>query len=596
MPIGRIVKALPGIAGPPGRSAVFTLLAGATLPADLTTVTVTTNPSLANGDLLFCQVRGAQCWLSRSGGVTTLRRHLPAQDSSTLVAGETLVIQQYNYNSFALAATVVIPAGTGGGTVQINLPAPMPVQNSAFKVQIKGYTGLLTKISGATAFSFVPDAALPAPISLVATIDFFITTASTITIPPAETTPSWLPTPGGIVPNFYADFIKGHFYWGGLVRTLSDLTPHPNFGYTLDYGDWWDSVNGATIVFDIDNGTLSAAPTGFALSFLSASNQRIDFSPQAIGPTPSGAIRTGMSGYTSATSPANFLDWTGQNYRGRGINRYCLAIKNGEPGLNLVNNMEVTPLALGNWTVEQPTKIGFSNWCLSGQNIPLQNAILRRVIIYKGQYSQPFLDAVGAAGDAPAIHTVGDSFLNGSFFLEELMLRINAAYGYVPVSNDNLGGRSLAEQAALCAAYSGTKAKWRNVIKLILDGGLSDSWQVALTSIAQIAGIGNQKHLFLYLESASTDIVNGPGDVNWDTWYNAMQRLSNRLGRHFVPTHLPAMSWASSSTADQAQIAKQLWPLSLLTSAVDFHPSETLGHQMLSQQAFLALLQWGWLQ
>lgn len=398
--------------------------------------------------------------------------------------------------------------------------------------------------------------------------------------PVTDAPPDWVPNEAVL----HIDFEENLFYWDGQARKLSDLTPHPSgIGYTLDWGGWFTG-EGATISCDMTpdvNSTIS----GHIFSSVSASNQRIDILAYNISNNPP---RKSAWAYTSATSPATFLTIPGQTYTGKGRSRYILSLKDGQEFLGVVGNTVPGSLSASLPTFEQPVRIGFANWARPNQNSPLTNCVLHSITIWPSASTIQEIDEIASKGSP--VHFLGDSFLGLQALQDAFRVYANPKSGYIPISQDGVGGSSLAEQADRVAAYSGSKLKWLNSTLVIMDGGLSDEIPFALTSLARILKYFPHDR-FIYLQQGSP--TSGYGTTAWDQWDAKNKAISHFLGDHYIPTMAHAMRYSDGSIEDEANIGEVRWPVSTMLSAGDFHPSEK-GYGMLARVIYSALSQRGW--
>lgn len=405
----------------------------------------------------------------------------------------------------------------------------------------------------------------------------------------SSTAPPWLPA-GAIL---HVDFDKGQFYWNGAVRTLADFTAHPSgVGYTLTSAQF-GTINyaaGVTISLDYTH-SFAAQPAGMLFSTVSASNQRLELVPWVTAASPA---RYATRLYTSAISPANYFYFNyGSGYEYRGRRRLTCTLQDGQLPRGEADNYEIANLTGSALTptFQTPTRMAFRNWAQSGQTSSLTNSTLHRVTIWPTARTDAEIDAIAADGYAPAIHTLGDSFLNLEYSLDQLRLRL-AAKGYVGTSQDGVGSTSLAQQAARVAAYaSTTKAKWWNSTLVIVDGGMEDLEQAGLAALARILSyIPHDRWLFLQ-PGPPTDTYTSTSRTDWNARTRAVQHF---CGDHYVPTLIEAMRLSDRSAADEAEIDQGRWPVSVKTSALDFHPNPTKGAPMLARLIHEALVARGW--
>ena len=386
------------------------------------------------------------------------------------------------------------------------------------------------------------------------------------------------------------DFDNNRFYWNGAVRTLADFTAHPSgVGYILTSAQF-GTINyaaGVTISLDYTH-SFAAAPAGMLWSTVSASNQRLEAAPAT-----SAAGRYYSRLYTGAVTPAAFLAFNyGSYYEGRGRRRLTWRVQDGQLLHGAFDNYDRANLtgSANLPTFQTPTRMAFSNWAQSGQTSSLTNSTLHRVTIWPTARTDAEIDAIAADGYAPAIHTLGDSFLNNEYSLDQLRLLL-AAKGYVGTSQDGVGSTTITQQAARYAAYATTaKEKWWNSTLVIVDGGFEGTLEEAIAAIESIrANIGHDR--WLYIQGGPNADTGAADRIALDARWAGVQTA---YPNNWVPTLAAAQALSNGSADDIAQVARGWWPASLTVGTSDFHPNSTLGAAFMADAIYDALTARGW--
>lgn len=263
----------------------------------------------------------------------------------------------------------------------------------------------------------------------------------------------------------------------------------------------------------------------------------------------------------------------GEGWRNRGRRRNTYAIAEGVLPRAIEDNFlprtETVSAALAaNGT---PTKLTFFKNGRPGATAnPLANAYLHRVQIRVGAMSNADIEALQLLNTvAEPIHLVGDSFLNGHYMTEQLLERIaTEAIGYVPISQDGVGGSTLAQQLARMQAYAGTALeKWYNSTLVIMDGGLTDNTPAdCVNAIDGMVGLLNHDR-WIYMQPPPENWR--PGAPERDAFDAKQTAIQAYAGDRFIPTITASHAYAIVDTgdagyaADQTDIADNMWPASL---------------------------------
>jgi len=394
----------------------------------------------------------------------------------------------------------------------------------------------------------------------------------------------WLPK-GAVL---HVDFTAGHFYWDGAVKTLDDLSVSSNGGYYLDYG--FGFTDTAVVALDFEHVQNTATGTVFSWTSGYSAGNRIEFKVN------NGPLDRGLTCYIkplsggSADSQTLTLNSISGDIYTVGSGRHRVLVKlinetlvNFQPDNGSSRNGDKI---VG--TLSTPTRLGFGNraWAPGDPDDPYTNGNLRSVTIYNTNPSDAQTNVIGQRGYTMPIHLLGDSFLNNYKIFAELM-GLTKGLGYISYSQDGVGSSTITEQAARLASNN---PKWHDSILVISDFGFDGTSADAITAIeSMLSALGHNK--WVYLEPAPAE---DDGTAARDTWNAKVSDMRTYCGTHFVDTLSVALANGDDSTEDNAEIAKELWPLSLKTSLTDFHPS-ALGEQLIAEIIRDALSARGWL-
>lgn len=410
----------------------------------------------------------------------------------------------------------------------------------------------------------------------------------------AAISPWWLPR-GAVL---HCDFENNSFYWAGAERTLGDLTSVAAGGYSLSYG--FGFVDTAVIVLEYSF-LNTVTPTGTVFSWTSGypSGNRIEFIPSG-GLTYGYGLQVYISplsiggGNYQGLASASKDGEGGARYRGGERHRHVIRFKNTELTKWLPDNGDYRQGTLGPGSLSTPTKLGFGcrAWASGDPDKPLTNGSLLRVTLYNTDIPTTHIQSIGRTGLYPAVHLLGDSFLNLYGILQKLEALIKTA-GYIGMSQDGVGGTSLTEQAV---RYATNNAKWRDATLVICDFGLDTTADQTLTALKSI--LANIRHdRWLYMEPAPNVATGFAARTTFDEKVYKIKDFcggSVANGGRFVETLAPALLQGDGSTADNTKIAQLLWPVSLTNSDTDFHPNHTKGDGFVAGLIKDALATFGW--
>jgi hypothetical protein len=406
-------------------------------------------------------------------------------------------------------------------------------------------------------------------------------------------TPSWLPRGA----TLHVDFINSRFYWDGAVKALSDLTAVSGAAYVLNgYAAGITTEATAEIEYEWD-----AAKTGGSevlFSWATGGAKRFEVYPLA-GISPYLAGYMGTRAYISYPGETGGFHatrrWWPNNTSiasGSGVRVTRIAIKSDEGILQQGENWPTTLTTTTIGTVEAPTSIGFQCRAYDSATV-LSDGTLRRVTIWPRKMTAAEFRVMGQDAVKNPIHLLGDSFLNQEHVTNELYKEIKVGgHGLVPLTQDGVGGSSLAEQAVRYALQTVTESAidydtsvYPNATLVFVDGGLSDLAEEAVVALK--AALGTIQHdRWIFLQPAPNTVLGTDGRSAWD---ERVSKIKEFCGSHYVETLAAAQAKGDGSTADNDMIALGYWPLSLRISTTDFHPNDTLGVAFLGEVIYDAI-------
>ena len=194
---------------------------------------------------------------------------------------------------------------------------------------------------------------------------------------------------------------------------------------------------------------------------------------------------------------------------------------------------------------------------------------------------------IGHYGPLHQAYWLGDSFL-GNNILPVSFARLVSQYEHFGYIRDGVGGSSLAAQAVRFADAIAADATVADRTLIIMDGGLTDTAEAAITAIDDmVSRLTHDRWLFIQ----STPFYENNGDGIQEKW----AALETHVGaEHWVSTYEEAQAANDGSPEDLAEIARGLWPLSLKSSASDQHPNQD-GKDLLAELAYAKALSNGYL-
>ena len=403
----------------------------------------------------------------------------------------------------------------------------------------------------------------------------------------AEISPWWLP----IGATLHVDFENSRFYWGGAVKLLSDLTLVSGAAYSLTANG---GITGgeATVVLEYTPSQTNGQWSNTLFSWTSGypSGNRFEWI-EADDTTYGDKVRLY---YSPGVPSANFQTLPVQSKMSEGGTRYignarqkAVTVLKSSTAIKAVNGNSVvhTDLTGTPGTIATPTLIGFGcrAWSATTPDSVASNITLHRVTLYPSAVGNPSANAIGSSGRAYPIHLIGDSFLNNYNVLMQLEKRIGPD-GYIGLSQDGVGGSTLTQQAV---RYAAADAKWRDATLVICDFGRETNAVDSIAALEAILGLITHDR-WIYMQSAPSS---PPGDV-----YDAEEaQIAAWCGDRYISTLAPAFLESDGSPADVARVAQRMWPLSLVNSAIDFHPNYTAGTPFIARLIDEALTARGWI-
>lgn len=391
----------------------------------------------------------------------------------------------------------------------------------------------------------------------------------------AEIDPWWLPRGASL----HCDFENGRFYWGGAEKVIGDLTNVSGVSYYIDHNM---GVTGgeATVVLEweptsagADENNAQFAGTLFSWTTGYPSGNRFEFTVQN-NATYGDSINIYMN---PATPSANYVGLGTASKVGEGgarrvgldRHRNVCALKSATDLITAVDNGEVKNPGSPTYqpgTISAPTRVGFScrAWAPGAPDNLMTDCTLHRVTVYSTKLGVPHIEAIGSSGAHPPVHFLGDSFLNlyGTARAFEHRLKADS---YVGFSQDGVGGTTLTQQAVRYASYNSAQVKWLDATLFILDMGREEP-ENAIAAIKTILGLITHNR-WAYVEPAPSS----PPPASYFATNAAIRAFCG--DDHYCATHALAMAASDLSPEDEARVAVGMWPLSLVTSDVDFHPN-----------------------
>ena len=391
----------------------------------------------------------------------------------------------------------------------------------------------------------------------------------------------------------HADFTENRFYWNDEVRAITDLTYISGNSYYLDAVLDVSGECALLMEFEYDDPT-SIAATGTFFSWTTGSKYPTGKRFEAVEVTGTGFPRVYHNQLSGAASYLNL------NFRSKagegggfqplyGVHRAFFKASAGEAAYSQSNNNDYQPdpnaLVIG--TTADATRIGFQcrAWAPGTPDALLTDGTLRRVTVFNSGVGEILATNIGRYGVGSPIHLIGDSFLNSYALYMELYKLANADT-YTGISQDGVGATSLVEHAV---RFASNNSKWHDSTLVIVDGGLSDDTEDAIDAINDmVARLSHNR--WIYLEPAPNVATGEAGRAEYDAKVAA---IAAEFPDNFVETLAPAQAESDGSGDDIAEVAKDLWPLSLKISIVDFHPNAA-GQAFLAGVIHDALVTRGW--
>lgn len=397
---------------------------------------------------------------------------------------------------------------------------------------------------------------------------------NTTTSPWAEIVAWWAPARC----KLHVDFENDRYYWNGAVRALTDLTAVTG-GYTLS--DSLGVSDRCSTAFEYRHDH-SATVAGTLLSFRT-STEDTRFVPWNID-----ANRKISRLYSfKTTGSADFLafDYTskvgeGGTYDGRGRHRVCGVMRHNQPLRSLVNANEIDTSAHndgGNIAITSaPTRWGFAVRALANDN-PLSNSELFSATVWAEELTDDEMFEVNNPINVPRFHLLGDSFLNLYKVLDAVRLGLEAEIDqYYAISQDGVGGTDEQQQAI---RFATDFDKWHEHTLVFLNGGRDyqvDPGTVAGRNAYIDAGLHSVLNTLPHDRWVLTEAApnTNDGTTARTDWNSTEAHVRNICGPHWVETLAPIQALSNGGTDDENYVNNlDLWPLSLRTSAGDFHPN-----------------------
>lgn len=401
-----------------------------------------------------------------------------------------------------------------------------------------------------------------------------------------EVAPWWLPK-GAVL---HVDFENSRFYWDGAVRALGDLTDNGDGSYDLAYTSWFSG--NATVEVQYEHDYDAGTPTGTLFSWNVGTSERVEI--DLVNSPPGTVARLFVLPTGVFHNAAYQRIGTTQTVDTSGRRKFFASIGSGAAPICKADNWDAVTSATAAGTLTTPTKLTFGRRARF-DDAPYTNGTLHSITIWNRRLTAAELEIIGQDTPKYPVHLLGDSFLNMHRVYGNLAVNL-VGRGYVPITQDHLGGSTLAEQAVRYATSTradgtGTydQTRFRDATLVICDFGLSDTADGAVAAIkSMLSTITHDR--WLYLEPAPNEDAGTSGRTDFDARVSAVRDF---VGDRFVSTLDKAQALSTGSAGDLAELAKNKWPLSIKTSVADFHPNET-GYAAIAGWIYDALVARGW--
>ena len=359
------------------------------------------------------------------------------------------------------------------------------------------------------------------------------------------------------------DFDAGTYTWGGVARTLADLTSNGGGSYTLNDMRWWGQER--TIIIDIDSDLAAGSHSGTFLEFLSgnARNEIIGVDNQA---PQSRRISIWPAEYGLASVKA------GDTFEVDVTRRMRIAFicRPGKPIEIRSNQRGMGSIGAKTFYSIPPTGLKI--------NTVVTGMTLRLVAVYGEALSDAALFAAMNEGTYKPIHVVGDSFVDWATrdFGKRIFDYIYPS-GPILLSNDAIGGTAFYEANGTGSSQRFARTPQHHGKTVILnDGGFeirsfgSGIIGTAVMSIVEKLSVdANGKNQWLIMEP--NPIVNNVGTTardEFDVGIELLRRLATTTVPSnervcFVDTLEIGFCLYDGSANDKSDVLVGRWPRSL---------------------------------
>ncbi|UAB76946.1 hypothetical protein INR77_08805 [Erythrobacter sp. SCSIO 43205] len=377
----------------------------------------------------------------------------------------------------------------------------------------------------------------------------------------------------------HIDRENARYYWGGQVRDVSELTAVGN-GFILN--DGLNVTDEITVRFEYRHDH-SQTVSGSILSWWkSTGGVRWEFSALNIS-----ADRKYWNFYgPKDTSGADFIQPNmlsktneGGTYDGRGRQRFSARFSQGSAIETRNGPGELQSKLFGDGAglaVSAPTRFGFGARAFD-QGFALTNSEFFNGTVWSETLTDDEMYEVNAPLHVPRIHLLGDSFLNLYKVFDAVRLGLEAEIDqYYAISQDGVGGTDEQQQAI---RFATDFDKWHEHTLVFLNGGRDyqvDPGSVAGRNAYIDAGLHSVLNTLPHDRWVLTEAAPNTNDgTTARTEWNATEaHVRNICGPHWVETLAPIQALSNGGTDDENYVNNlDLWPLSLRTSAGDFHPN-----------------------
>lgn len=370
--------------------------------------------------------------------------------------------------------------------------------------------------------------------------------------------------------SLYVDFENDVYYWDHTVRPSTDLTDNGDGSYQITNSAWW-----STDLSLLMEHTTASDGSGTYFSWTNAAGQRFE-----IDPTPANRRHASI---TASAGTTGFPAWNWGAIPGKNRRRISTSLSTGRAPFMAIDDYAPSQAAFSpSAAFTAPTRTAFMRRALTNNNV-LANSVLHKIIAIPTAFAQAGLRNFNRGfGAGYPIHFIGDSYLN-SHVTEEGVLDLIDESTYYPISQDGVGGSTLAEQAARFAL---TPEFWDAT--LVIVHGFEGSPTEGLEAVQEMVGRLSHDRWLL----CQSNFVFPIGDPQRTPVAEFDTLAAAYAGDNYVEMFSVFAANGDESPEDDDAIADGLWPPSLLSDAV--HANEA-GQLLYSSEIYAKLVSNGFL-